>query len=60
MSRRLIPFCAAVYLFLHLPLLVLGVFSFNKSKFTVWEGLSLDWYRLMLADGALGEPGTAW
>jgi spermidine/putrescine transport system permease protein len=55
MSRRLIPFCAAVYLFLHLPLLVLGVFSFNKSKFTVWEGLSLDWYRLMLADGALGE-----
>jgi spermidine/putrescine transport system permease protein len=55
MSRRLIPFCAAVYLFLHLPLLVLGVFSFNKSKFTVWEGLSLDWYQLMLADGALGE-----
>lgn len=58
MSRGLVLFSGAVYLFLHLPLLVLAVFSFNKSKFTVWEGFSLDWYRMMAADGQLGE--AAW
>jgi spermidine/putrescine transport system permease protein len=37
---------AGVYLFLHLPILVLVVFSFNASKFSVdWTGFSLEWYR---------------
>jgi spermidine/putrescine transport system permease protein len=44
-----------LYLFLHLPLLVLGVFSFNSSRFTVWESLSLRWYRAALQDSQLIE-----
>jgi spermidine/putrescine transport system permease protein len=40
---------AAVYLFLHLPLVVLVVFSFNASRFSVeWTGFTLDWYRELL------------
>ncbi|NOT09199.1 MAG: ABC transporter permease [Gemmatimonadales bacterium] len=36
----------AVYLFLHLPILVLVAFSFNQSKYSVtWTGFTLDWYR---------------
>ena len=39
----------AVYLFLHLPVLVLVVFSFNASKYSVeWTGFTLDWYRRLL------------
>jgi spermidine/putrescine transport system permease protein len=35
-----------VYLFLHLPLFVLMVFSFNASRFgATWTGFTLDWYR---------------
>ncbi len=49
--RRRIPrwvlwSAGAVYLFLHLPVLVLVVFSFNASKYSVaWTGFTLDWYR---------------
>jgi spermidine/putrescine transport system permease protein len=40
---------AAVYLFLHLPLLVLVAFSFNASRFSVeWTGFTLDWYRALI------------
>jgi spermidine/putrescine transport system permease protein len=36
---------AAVYLFLHAPLAVLMVFSFNDSKYSVdWKGFTLHWY----------------
>ena len=35
--------------FLHVPLLILAVFSFNSSRFTVWQGFSLHWYRAALA-----------
>jgi spermidine/putrescine transport system permease protein len=35
-----------VYLLLHVPVLVLVVFSFNASKYSVsWTGFTLDWYR---------------
>ena len=45
-SRWLLTVTAAVYIFLHLPILVLMVFSFNDSKFSVdWQGFSLRWYR---------------
>jgi spermidine/putrescine transport system permease protein len=38
-----------VYLFLHLPILVLVVFSFNRSKFSVdWTGFTLQWYYRLL------------
>lgn len=53
---RLLPwYAAAVFVFLHLPLLVLAVFSFNESRFTVWEGWSLRWYRAAFGDAQLIE-----
>jgi spermidine/putrescine transport system permease protein len=52
--RRRIPgwvaaAAAAVYVFLHAPLVTLVVFSFNDSKFSArWTGFTLDWYRRLL------------
>lgn len=57
-NRFLPVFAAAVYAFLHLPLLILCAFSFNSSRFTVWEGFSLRWYRAMMTDPQLAE--SAW
>lgn len=57
-SRFLGIFAALVYAFLHVPLLILCAFSFNSSRFTVWEGFSLVWYREMFSDGQLAE--AAW
>jgi spermidine/putrescine transport system permease protein len=51
-------YAAGVLLFLHVPLLVLGVFSFNESRFTVWEGWSLRWYRAAFGDGPLMEAAA--
>ena len=54
--KRLLPAYAVVaYLFLHLPLIVLAMFSVNSSRFTVWEGFSLGWYRAMFRDRQLAE-----
>lgn len=52
---RLGIYAAGVYAFLHVPLAVLAVFSFNSSRFTVWEGFSLRWYRAAFADAHLTE-----
>src|SRR5512146_1025822 len=50
LPRWLVVLVAAVYAFLHLPMLVLVAFSFNASKFSVeWTGFSLEWYRRLLA-----------
>jgi spermidine/putrescine transport system permease protein len=47
--RWIIGITVAVYAFLHVPLLVLVVFSFNDSKFSVdWTGFTLDWYYRLL------------
>ncbi len=44
LPRWLIAFCAVIYLFLHIPILVLVIFSFNASKFSVdWVGFTWDW-----------------
>jgi len=48
-------YALAAYLFLHLPLLILAAFSFNQSRFTVWEGFSLRWYTAALQDTQLME-----
>ena len=45
MSRLLSLYVAAAYAFLYLPLVVLSVFSFNDSRFTLWNGFSTRWYR---------------
>jgi spermidine/putrescine transport system permease protein len=53
--RALGIYAAAIYGFLHLPLLTLAVFSFNASRFTVWEGFSLCWYTAMFRDPQLAQ-----
>jgi spermidine/putrescine transport system permease protein len=58
MKRGLALYAVAAYAFLHLPLLVLAMFSFNASRFTVWQGFSLEWYRAAFHDAQLGE--AAW
>jgi spermidine/putrescine transport system permease protein len=53
--RSLGIYAGAALAFLHAPLLVLIVFSFNASRFTVWEGFSFRWYRAVLNDPQLAE-----
>jgi spermidine/putrescine transport system permease protein len=55
MKRFLAVYAAAAYLFLYLPLAVLGVFSFNSSKIATWRGFTLDWYRGVFHNPALLE-----
>jgi len=55
MRRLLGLYAAGFYAFLHLPLVILAVFSFNASRFTVWEGLSLRWYQAAFQDAQLAE-----
>ncbi len=57
-GRGLGCYAVLMYLFLHAPLLILAAFSFNRSKFTVWEGFSFTWYRAAFHDTQLGE--AAW
>jgi spermidine/putrescine transport system permease protein len=48
-SRAVIAVAAATYAFLHAPMLVLVVFSFNASKYsTGWTGATLHWYARLL------------
>jgi spermidine/putrescine transport system permease protein len=54
----LVVYAAAAYAFLHLPLLILAVFSFNASRFTVWQGFSFHWYQAALADRDLLESAV--
>ena len=54
-GRALSIYSALALAFLHAPLVVLIAFSFNASRFTVWEGFSLRWYKAALQDPQLGE-----
>jgi len=53
--RGLALYAAAAYGFLHVPLLILAAFSFNASRFTVWQGFSFRWYAALLQDRELIE-----
>jgi len=55
MKRGLGIYAIAIYAFLHLPLLILAIFSVNASRFTAWQGFSLHWYQAMFADRDLLE-----
>ena len=55
MKRGLALYAAAAYAFLHLPLLILAVFSFSASRFTKWEGFSFHWYGAVFADTQMAE-----
>ena len=47
--RSILALTIAVYLFLHLPILVLVVFSFNDSNLSAsWVGFTLGWYYRLL------------
>lgn len=48
-------YASLVLAFLHLPLLILIVFSFNANRFTIWTGFSLQWYRAAIHDSELVE-----
>ena len=59
MKRAGLPiYAAGAFLFLYLPLAVLALFSFNSSRFTVWEGFSLQWYAAAFHDTQLTD--AAW
>jgi spermidine/putrescine transport system permease protein len=55
MKRGLAIYAAAAYLFLHLPLATLILFSFNASRFTLWEGFSLRWYQAVFTDAEMAD-----
>jgi spermidine/putrescine transport system permease protein len=47
-------YAAIVYGFLYVPLLVVAVFSFNDSKFSlVWHGFTLQWYSKLWENSSL-------
>ena len=53
MTRRLSPLLVAlvggIFLLLHLPVLVLVLYSFNSSRFAAsWSGFTLHWYARLL------------
>ena len=50
MKRGLAVYATAVYAFLHVPLVILAVFSVNSSRFTAWQGFSWHWYGAMFGD----------
>jgi spermidine/putrescine transport system permease protein len=51
-------YAVVFYAFLHLPLVILAVFSFNSSRFTLWEGFSLRWYQAAFQDAQLAEAAA--
>jgi spermidine/putrescine transport system permease protein len=57
--RRLLALYAAIaFSFLYLPLLVLALFSFNSSKFAVWQGFTWRWYADVFRNRQLMEATT--
>jgi spermidine/putrescine transport system permease protein len=54
-KRGLAIYAAAAYIFLHLPLATLILFSFNASRFTLWEGFSLRWYQAVFTDAEMAD-----
>ena len=58
MKRGLAFYAVTAYAFLHVPLLILAVFSFNSSRFTVWQGFSLHWYQAAFSDRELIESSV--
>ena len=55
MKRALPLYAITIYAFLHVPLVILAIFSFNASRFTVWQGFSFHWYAALLQDRELIE-----
>ena len=58
MKRGLAIYALLAYAFLHIPLLILAVFSVNSSKLSVWEGFSFKWYSALFQDRDLMEAAA--
>ncbi|MEH2288999.1 MAG: ABC transporter permease [Nostoc sp.] len=44
-------FSLLMFVFMYLPILVLGFYSFNQSPYSAtWQGFTLDWYRKLFSD----------
>lgn len=51
-SKAAAVFLAVITVLNYLPIILTVVYSFNRSKLSsVWEGFSLDWYKMLLRDG---------
>jgi spermidine/putrescine transport system permease protein len=57
LRRFLSVYAAGVYAFLYLPLFVLSVFSFNSSRFSVWQGFTWHWYSQVFQNEQLVNAG---
>jgi spermidine/putrescine transport system permease protein len=54
--KRLLPvYAGIVFLFLYLPLITLGAFSFNSGRIAVWEHFTWAWYLQLFRDPLLLE-----
>lgn len=54
-NRLLAAHGAAGYVFLYLPIVILIIFSFNASRYSgAWRGFTLEWYRSLFSNEALG------
>ncbi|WP_343217802.1 ABC transporter permease [Halotia branconii] len=44
-------FSVVIFVFMYLPILVLGFYSFNQSPYSAsWQGFTLDWYGKLFSD----------
>lgn len=60
MSHRFIkPLFYLGYLFLYLPLVLIVVYSFNRSHAISWQGVSLKWYRALFQNKDLLQGALA-
>ncbi len=55
MKRFLGIYAVLAYAFLYLPLFVLALFSFNSSRFAVWQSFTLHWYGDVFQNENLAE-----
>lgn len=49
-----IAYLTSIYLFFYIPILVLIIYSFNNSQYSLlWHGFTLDWYKELFTDSDL-------
>ncbi len=49
-------YASFIYLFLYMPIAILVMYSFNKSKLNaVWTGFTFDWYQKLMQNSAVLE-----
>lgn len=49
-----IAYCAFIYAFFYIPIIILVIYSFNDAEFSlVWHGFTLEWYEHLWRDANL-------